>query len=139
MNTSGQLPKRPTLGAMTAWAGVAILLCLALLTPFTIGPIAALLACPVLVVLLRRHGADGAAVAALVGAGALPLVIAYLNRHGPGDFCTRTASSESCEEQWSPWPWAAVGVALIVVGVVGCVRLRNGRRRQARMASGPTG
>ncbi|MDT4911999.1 MAG: hypothetical protein QOC66_1127, partial [Pseudonocardiales bacterium] len=74
-----------------------------------------------------------------VGAGAFPLVIAYLNRHGPGDFCTRTASSESCEEQWSPWPWAAVGVALIVVGVVGCVRLRNGRRRQARMASGPTG
>ncbi|MDT4911026.1 MAG: hypothetical protein QOC66_154 [Pseudonocardiales bacterium] len=137
MNTSGQLPKRPTLGAMTAWAGVAILLSLALLTPFTIGPIAALLACPVLVVLLRRHGGDGSAVAALVGAGAFPLVIAYLNRHGPGDFCTRTASSESCEEQWSPWPWAVVGVALIVAGLAGCLRLRAGNRRHGPPASEP--
>ncbi len=67
---------------------------------------------------LRRLPASGLGVAGVVaGAGLGPLFVAYLNRDGPGDVCTATARSLACEQQWSPWPWLAAGVILLVVGV----------------------
>jgi hypothetical protein len=55
------------------------------------------------------------------------LYIALLNRGGPGDVCTTTGTSSACTEEWSPWPFLAVGVALVVSGIV-LTRLPRGRR-----------
>jgi hypothetical protein len=57
---------------------------------------------------------------ALSGAGVLPLVVAWLNRDGPGDVCTEWSGTQcaASTEEWSPWPWLAVGVVLVAAGVV---------------------
>ena len=70
-------------------------------------------------VLVRRFdtsffGAPGV----LTGLGVAPLFVAYLNRDGPGDVCTSTATSVSCGQEWSPWPWLLIGATLLTVGVV---------------------
>jgi hypothetical protein len=53
----------------------------------------------------------------LVGLSTAPLYIAWLNRGGPGMVCTTTADSVSCADQWSPWPFVAVGVLFAGVGL----------------------
>ena len=77
-------------------------------------------------VLVARQGLRPAQLGVVTGLGTLPLTIAWLNRHGPGQYCTGgvTGASE-CVAQWSPWPFALVGVALVVVGVVLFVRTRR--------------
>jgi hypothetical protein len=47
-----------------------------------------------------------------------PFYVAYLNRSGPGTICTTTATSQTCSDQWSPWPWIVVGILLLVSGGV---------------------
>ena len=57
---------------------------------------------------------------ASIGLFVLPLpvlYVAYLNRAGPGTICTTVAGGQECHDEWSPWPWLAVGVILFVVGV----------------------
>ncbi|GMA23370.1 hypothetical protein GCM10025864_11290 [Luteimicrobium album] len=88
--------------------------------------VAALLAvlAVVLVVVAARSGVRRPpaqlAFLALSGAGVLPLVVAYLNREGPGDVCTAYSGGQCVAgtEEWSPWPWLVVGVGLVVAGVV---------------------
>ncbi|MCR6649801.1 MAG: hypothetical protein NVV70_17285 [Cellulomonas sp.] len=82
------------------------------------------------VVLVVRRRASGWP-AALVGAGLLPLWVAWENRAGPGEACTSTATSQSCTELFSPWPWAAVGLVLVVLGVTLVVRTGPARRDRA--------
>jgi len=89
-------------------------------------PVAALL-----VVLLATRGsvADGL-VGAVSGLGLPLLLVAYLNRDGPGTVCTTTASSSSCTDEWAPLPWVVAGVALIVIGVAVTVALGRARARR---------
>ena len=55
----------------------------------------------------------------LVSGLSLPLFyVAFLNRSGPGRVCTSTATSQSCVDQWSPWPWIVIGIVLLVSGWV---------------------
>ena len=75
--------------------------------------------------LVVRQGLRPAQLGMVTGLGALPLTIAWLNRHGPGAHCTSTATGTACVAQSSPWPFALVGVALVVVGVVLFVRTRR--------------
>ena len=81
------------------------------------------------VVLLPLAGALALAVARLagmgrpvagIGAGAgLPLIlVAYLNRQGPGSVCT----AHGCDSYLDPWPWFAAGVALVAISVWGYAR-----------------
>ena len=59
-----------------------------------------------LVLLSRERGR--AAATALVCGPALPLLfVAWLNRDGPGNICTRPPSSQTCVEEWSPWPFGS--------------------------------
>ena len=63
----------------------------------------------------------------LVSSASLPLfLLTYLNRHGPGTYCTTSADGGSCTEGLlAPWPLLAVGLLLLVAGVVLFRRLRR--------------
>lgn len=63
----------------------------------------------------------------LTGLGLIPLYVAYLNRGGPGNVCTTTASSGSCMQEMSPWPWVAAGLGLAGAGTVLGLVLRRSR------------
>jgi hypothetical protein len=67
----------------------------------------------------------------IAGAGVLPLVIAWLNRSGPGNVCT----PGECTEEWSPWPWLAAGVVLIAVGTA--IWATHGARQGTNTPTGP--
>lgn len=70
-----------------------------------------------------RNPAFGAsAFGAIAGVGALALVVAFLQRRGPGTVCWHTATASGCEDYLNPWPWFVVGLALVVVAVVLQVR-----------------
>jgi len=88
------------------WAVAGAGLVLALLTPFTIGPIALPIALA-LAVTLGRWGRGGKAsmLGTLAGASALPLYVAFLDRQGPGEVCRASSDGGSdCVDQMSPWP-----------------------------------
>lgn len=82
---------------------------------------------PVLATLLlvrRWHATSG--LPGLISGLALPvLYVAYLNRGGPGNICTAVTGGQSCIQEWSPWPWVAVGVFLFSFGVAAFVRLQR--------------
>jgi hypothetical protein len=63
------------------------------------------------------------------GLGVPLLYVAYVNRAGPGSICTAVAGGQECNDEWSPWPWLAVGVILLVLGVAAFV----GRQRRASL------
>ena len=73
----------------------------------------------------RRLAAPGL----LAGLALVPLYVGYLNRGGPGEVCTATASSQTCTQEMAPWPWLAIGLALAAAGA--WLALRS-RRRGAR-------
>ena len=74
---------------------------------------------PVLATVLlvrRQHPTSG--LPGLISGLAIPLLcVAYLNRAGPGTICTTVIGGQECNDEWSPWPWLAVGVILLVLGV----------------------
>jgi hypothetical protein len=78
----------------------------------------------------RRRATDG--IAGLISGLGLPvLFVAYANREGPGDICKITSGGgQSCTQEWSPWPWLLIGLALVGFGVV--VFVTSARRREAR-------
>jgi hypothetical protein len=60
-----------------------------------------------------RRGAFGL----MAGLGAILLFVAWLNRGGPGNVVTRTATSVSSTDAWDPRPWLAAGLVLVIAGV----------------------
>ena len=89
----------------------------------------ALLATVFLLVGTRRdlRGATGA----LSGVGVPLLVVAVLNRSGPGRVCTTLAGgAQKCEEQTSPWPWLVAAVLFVLLGVAAYILV--GERRRSR-------
>lgn len=86
-------------------------------------------------VLLARRTDTHVGLPGLVAGFSLPLFyLAVLNRSGPGTICTTTATSQTCVEETSPWPWVAIGVAILVGGCVWFV-VANRRRRSVRTSS----
>jgi hypothetical protein len=111
--------RRPSYGSFVAWMGVGAGTCLALLTALTIGPVLLVAVVVALVVLIRRPGGVGEGVNGVVsGVGVVLLAIAYLNRHGPGEYCETSATEQRCTSEWSPWPWLVVGLLLLAGGVL---------------------
>jgi hypothetical protein len=80
---------------------------------------AGLLLLPVAVaaaVLLARGERVGGIPGAVSGLG-LPLVlVAYLNRHGPGEHCTAVRGGRRCVDELAPLPWLLAGLTLIAAG-----------------------
>jgi hypothetical protein len=128
-------PARPRTAAVPIWpfflwmlAGAG--LALGLLGILTIGifvlPVAAALA----IALARWPRTRNRTAAGLLsGLGLVPLYVAYQNRGGSGTVCVSTATSQSCTQEWSPWPWAGAGLALITASLVAFLILRA---REAR-------
>lgn len=67
---------------------------------------------------IRHPGFGASAYGAIAGAGAMALVVAFLQRRGPGTVCWQTTTASGCEDYLNPWPWLVIGVALIATGVV---------------------
>lgn len=84
-----------------------------------------------LTVLLATRRTSSVGVPGLISGAALPfLFIAYLNRGGPGNVCsTFPDGGQGCRQEWSPWPWLAVGIVLVVAGVVVFVARRPGLQK----------
>jgi hypothetical protein len=73
----------------------------------------------VAIVLLSRPRLRASAYGVLVGIGVPLLVVAYINREGPGTVCHRLSNGIECAEDLpDPKKWAAVGLAFIVAGVL---------------------
>jgi hypothetical protein len=83
------------------------------------------------VLLVRRQPATSGLPGLISGLGVPLLYVAYLNRAGPGTICTTVTGGQECNDEWSPWPWLAVGVILLALGVAVFVR----RQRQASLQS----
>jgi hypothetical protein len=112
-----------SVGAFVGWCAVGAALCLSVLTLLTIGPFVLLVTLMLIGVMLWRVDFGWAMAGMISGAGLPALVVAWLNRDGPGEVCTRSATELSCGDEWSPWPFVVVGVLLLVVG--GVVFARN--------------
>lgn len=116
--------------AFLAWVVIGSVASVAAVTPLTIGVFLAPIAIAAAGLLFTRPDArNGSAIGLLIGVAALVLFIAYLNRSGPGEVCTHSATAEECTDEWSPWPWLAVGLLLIALTVAQFVRLRNDKGR----------
>jgi hypothetical protein len=81
------------------------------------------------VLLVRRQTATRGLPGLISGLGVPLLYVAYVNRAGPGTICTAVTGGQECNDEWSPWPWLAVGVILLVLGVAAFV----GRQRRASL------
>ena len=92
-----------------AWFLVGALYALAVLGALTIGIFVLPVAVVATVLLARVPTARIGSTGLVSGAGLPLLYVAWLNRDGPGTVCTSTSSSSSCIDEWSPWPFVAVG------------------------------
>ncbi|MGN6378143.1 MAG: hypothetical protein ACTHNU_04265 [Gaiellales bacterium] len=75
-----------------------------------------------------RHAVSGSAFGAAAGAGLPFLLVAYVQRKGPGTVCWHTATAAGCDDYLDPRPWLAIGLVLVLAGVVGF--LHTARRVQ---------
>ncbi len=113
-----------------AWAGVGVGGALAVVGALTIGVFVLPVAVGLAVLLATRPGAT-IGIPGLISGASLPMFyVAYLNRDGPGNICHSFADGGSaCIEEWSPLPWAFIGMCLLFGGIAVFVR----RRRVARL------
>ena len=109
-----------------AWLVIGAAYAVSFLAIFTVGPFIVPVALVMTVLLWRKRRADRELLG-LVSGLALPLLyVAYLNRDGPGTVCTTGRDgSQSCIDEWSPWPWLAVGVLLLLAGAAAFVAARR--------------
>lgn len=68
--------------------------------------------------LLSRPGVRTSAYGVLVGIGVPLLIVAYINREGPGIVCHTISNGSECADLPDPKKWAAVGLAFVVAGVL---------------------
>jgi hypothetical protein len=118
-----------------AWAVVGLTGILGVLSILTIGIFVVAGAALLAGYLARRIRSPQAGPGLLTGAGVMLLIVAYLNRGGPGTVCTTSAGSVSCTQEMSPWPWMATALCLIAVGVALGVKVQVRRTRAATRPS----
>ena len=128
-----------------AWAVVGGCWCLALATLLTIGvvfvaPVALVLT--VLLLLGLRRGSAVGLPGLLSGPSAVIFYIGWLNRGGPGDVCTSTATEQTCQTEWNPVPFLVAGSLVLVAGLLLFLLIRrqlNRGRTRRSPAGGPAG
>jgi MYXO-CTERM domain-containing protein len=111
--------------AFAGWCVAGAAGCLGTLTLLTIGPFVLLGTLFLCAWLLSRFN-FGWAMGGLLSGAALPLLyVAWLNRDGPGNVCSRNGSGITCTDEWSPWPIVGVAVLLLLAGLVVLARRRR--------------
>ena len=110
----------------TGWLLTGACYLLALLAVLSIGPF--IIPIPVVgtvVLATRRESRRG--LPGLVSSASLPLfLLAYLNRQGPGTYCTTSATGGSCTEGLlNPWLLLAAGLLILAAGVTLFLRIRR--------------
>jgi hypothetical protein len=110
--------------AFLAWFVLGAGAGLGVLSLLTIGPFVLLVTLMLSGLLLWRVDFGWSMAGMISGAGLPVLYVGWLNRDGPGEVCSRTATDLSCGDEWSPWPFVAVGVVLLVAGTVVFARRR---------------
>ena len=118
-----------------AWMLVGAGYAFGVLAVLSIGAFVLLITVVATIVLATRAG-NRVGLPGLISGFSLPLFfVAFLNRSGPGTICTTTATSQSCSDEWSPWPWLVIGIVLLVGGCVLFV-MANHRRAVADPGAG---
>ena len=119
-------PDKPKLWSFLAWPVVGAALAVSVLGALTIGAYVLPFALGGLFLLLRWGGDRRSSVGLISGLGLPLLYIAFLNRDGPGTICSSYGNGgRQCVDEWSPWPWLLIGLALVTAGIVLFVRLRR--------------
>ena len=77
----------------------------------------------------RTRWLQGSWYGALTGVGSILLVVAYLQRKGPGTVCWHTATASGCDDYLNPWPWLVAGVALFAAGFIYFLQRRRASTR----------
>ena len=119
MNDTVQTPSRSHLsgwGWFWAWAilGVGAALAAVSLGPLLLIPVAL-----VAFVMASRPNIRRSSFGLVSGAGILLLVVAYLQRQGPGTTCWHRGAASGCDEHLNPIPWLVVGIACVIGGIIG--------------------
>ncbi|MEU1535034.1 hypothetical protein [Streptomyces fagopyri] len=110
----------------TGWLLTGAAYLLALLTVLSIGIF--ILPIPLIgtVVLATRRGALRCLPGLVASAGLPLLLLAYLDRNGPGTYCTSSAGGQSCTEGLlDPWILLAAGLFVLAAGVALFLKVRR--------------
>ena len=76
-----------------------------------------------------RRSMPRSALGAITGAGIPFLLVAYVQRKGPGTVCWHTATASGCDEYLDPRPWLVIGLVLTLGGIAAFLRARAAQRR----------
>lgn len=68
-----------------------------------------------------RHSRSGV----LAGVGLIFLLIAYIQRQGPGTTCWHTATAGGCDQHLDPIPWLIVWLVLLIGAILRQARHRD--------------
>lgn len=109
--------------AVTGGAGL-----LALLSLMTVGVFVLPAALVGAVVLATRRGTERGLPGLLSGLGLPLLLLTYLNRQGPGTYCTSSGTGQTCTEGlYDPWLLLALALLALAGGLVLFLRGRRAR------------
>jgi hypothetical protein len=95
------------------------------------------LALAVVALLIWRRALSRSAIGFVSGLGVTSLIVAYLNRKGPGTVSWHTATASGSDTYLDPRPWLVAGVVLVAAGVVAFALLA--RRAQDGDEQRPSG
>lgn len=118
-------PAADSFRAFLGWCVAGIAGSFGVLSLLTVGPFVLLGTLFLSAWLLWRFNFGWAMGGLLTGAALPVLYVAWLNRDGPGEVCTRSGGTVSCGDEWSPWPFVVAALVLAVSGFV--VLARRGR------------
>ncbi|MGH8891651.1 MAG: hypothetical protein ACRDV3_18065 [Acidothermaceae bacterium] len=124
-------PKRPRWSWFLVWVVIGVGFGVGIAGALTIGIFVLPVVLAAAVIAGWRSGSAREVIGLLAGAGAPVFYIGWLNRDGPGMVCRNYPDgSGSCTQEWSPWPFAVVALAFVVLAFGIFVRSR--RRERAR-------
>jgi hypothetical protein len=92
-----------------------------------VGPLALVLLVAAVGLLMFVDSLRLGAFGLLPGLGAVSLIVAYVQRKGPGTVYWRTAGASGSIQYLDPRPWLAAGIVLVLLGVG--LQARRGRAR----------
>lgn len=121
----------------TGWLLTGACYLLALLTALSVGIFILPIAVAGTVVLATRRDAPRGLPGLLSGASLPLFLLAYLNRHGPGTYCTTSAGGSSCTEGLLN-PWFLLAAGLLALGAGPALFLKIQRRPVNRAAPIPS-